>query len=186
MENFSAESVPDLSGRTAVVTGANSGLGLHTALALAAKGARVDLACRDRERGAEALRRIRTETGNDTVRLRLLDLGSLDSIRRFAGEQDSPLDLLINNAGVMATPHRTTADGFELQFGVNHLGHFALTGLLLPALRRAPQPRVVTVSSLAHRGGKIDFEDLAAQRSYRSWNRYNQSKLANLLFTFEL
>ncbi|MET4061219.1 NAD(P)-dependent dehydrogenase (short-subunit alcohol dehydrogenase family) [Arthrobacter sp. UYP6] len=185
MDDFSTDAIPDLSGTTAVVTGANSGLGLQSALVLAAKGARVELACRDRQRGAAARERIRTETGNDNVHLRQLDLASLASIRRFAAEQEKPVDLLINNAGVMATPHRTTADGFELQFGVNHLGHFALTGLLLPALRQAPAPRVVTVSSLAHRGGRIDFEDLAAQRSYRPWNRYNQSKLANLLFTFE-
>ncbi|MFJ7750724.1 oxidoreductase [Arthrobacter sp. NPDC097144] len=186
MENFSAESIPDLSGINAVVTGANSGLGLETAMVLAAKGARVDLACRDLTRGAAAQDRIRSQTGNDDVRLRRLDLGSLESVHRFAAGQDLPVDLLINNAGVMATPHRTTSDGFELQFGVNHLGHFALTGLLLPALRQAPAARVVTVSSLAHRGGRIDFEDLAAQRRYRPWSRYNQSKLANLLFTFEL
>lgn len=185
MENFSTESIPDLSGSTAVVTGANSGLGLQTALALASKGASVDLACRDRQRGEAAVKQIRAETGNKNVRLRQLDLASLDSVRRFAADQDGPVDLLINNAGVMATPHRTTADGFELQFGVNHLGHFALTGLLLPALRKAPAARVVTVSSLAHRGGRIDFEDLSAQRRYRPWVRYNQSKLANLLFTFE-
>ena len=106
-------------------------------------------------------------------------------IRAFAAQQDTPVDLLINNAGVMATPRRLTADGFELQFGVNHLGHFALTGLLLPALRQAPAARVVTVSSLAHRAGRIDFDDLAAEHSYRPWSRYNQSKLANLLFTAE-
>ena len=185
MDSYSADSIPDLSGTTAVVTGANSGLGLQTALILASKGARVDMACRDQQRGAAARERVRRETGNPEVNLRQLDLASLESVRRFAADQDGPVDLLINNAGVMATPHRTTADGFELQFGVNHLGHFALTGLLLPALRRAPAPRVVTVSSLAHRGGRIDFEDLAAQRRYRPWARYNQSKLANLLFTLE-
>ncbi|MCC3267802.1 oxidoreductase [Arthrobacter gengyunqii] len=186
MENFSTDAIPSLSGTTAIVTGANSGLGLQTALVLAAKGARVELACRDRQRGEAAQARIRTETGNRNVYLRQLDLASLESVRRFAADQEEPVDLLINNAGVMATPHRTTADGFELQFGVNHLGHFALTGLLLPVLRQAPAARVVTVSSLAHRGGRIDFEDLAAQRRYRPWSRYNQSKLANLLFTFEL
>ena len=186
METFSADSIPDQTGKTAVVTGANSGLGLQTALALAAKGARVELACRDGQRGAAAQQRIRDETGNDDVRVRRLDLGSLESVRSFAAGQEAPVDLLINNAGVMATPHRTTADGFELQFGVNHLGHFALTGLLLPALRAAPAPRVVTVSSLAHRGGRMEWNDLGAERSYRPWPRYNQSKLANLLFTFEL
>jgi NAD(P)-dependent dehydrogenase (short-subunit alcohol dehydrogenase family) len=183
---YGTDDIPDQSGKTAVVTGANSGLGLQTALALAAKGASVELACRDAQRGAAAQRRIRSETGNDDVRVRQLDLGSLESVRAFAAEQDTAVDLLINNAGVMATPRGTTAEGFELQFGVNHLGHFALTGLLLPLLRAAPAPRVVTVSSLAHRGGRIDFEDLAAERSYRPWARYNQSKLANLLFTFEL
>ena len=186
METFSADSIPDQTGKTAVVTGANSGLGLQTALALAAKGARVELACRDGQRGAAAQQRIRDETGNDDVRVRRLDLGSLESVRSFAAGQEAPVDLLINNAGVMATPHRTTADGFELQFGGNHLGHFALTGLLLPALRAAPAPRVVTVSSLAHRGGRVEWNDLGAERSYRPWPRYNQSKLANLLFTFEL
>ena len=186
MNSYSTGDIPDQSGRTAVVTGSNSGLGLQTALALAAKGARVELACRDARRGKEAQQRIRTETGNDDVRVRRLDLGSLDSVRTFAGAQDRPVDLLINNAGVMATPQRTTTDGFELQLGVNHLGHFALTGLLLPMLRAAPNPRVVTVSSLAHRGGRISWNDLSAERSYRPWARYNQSKLANLLFTFEL
>lgn len=185
MEQLSTDSIPDLSGKTAVVTGANSGLGLQTALVLAAHGARVELACRDQERGAAAQARIRAETGNDGVRLRQLDLASLASVRAFAAQQDTPVDLLINNAGVMATPRRLTADGFELQFGVNHLGHFALTGLLLPALRQAPAARVVTVSSLAHRAGRIDFDDLAAEHSYRPWSRYNQSKLANLLFTAE-
>ncbi|WAP52847.1 oxidoreductase [Arthrobacter sp. ATA002] len=146
----------------------------------------MELACRDARRGEAARDRIRAETGNDGVRVRPLDLGSLKSVRAFAAAQDAPVDLLINNAGVMATPKSTTADGFELQFGVNHLGHFALTGLLLPVLNAAPAPRVVTVSSLAHRGGRIDFDDLAAERSYRPWARYNQSKLANLLFTFEL
>ncbi|WP_341393696.1 oxidoreductase [Arthrobacter sp. G119Y2] len=186
MRTYSAGDVPDQSGKTAVVTGSNSGLGLQTALVLAAKGARVELACRDAKRGEAAMQRIRAETGNDDVRVRQLDLGSLESVRAFAAAQERPVDLLINNAGVMATPHRTTADGFELQFGVNHLGHFALTGLLLPMLRAAPAPRVVTVSSLAHRGGRMDFDDLAAEHSYRPWARYNQSKLANLLFTFEL
>ncbi|MCC9196147.1 oxidoreductase [Arthrobacter sp. zg-Y820] len=186
METFSADSIPDQSGKTAVITGANSGLGLQTALVLAAKGACVELACRNAARGEAALQRIRAETGSDRVRVRPLDLGSLASVRAFAAAQEAPVDLLINNAGVMATPHRATADGFELQFGVNHLGHFALTGLLLPMLRAARAPRVVTVSSLAHRGGRMYFDDLDAARSYRPWARYNQSKLANLLFTFEL
>lgn len=186
METFSADSIPDQSGKTAVITGANSGLGLQTALVLAAKGARVELACRNAARGEAARQRIRAETGSDRVRVRPLDLGSLASVRAFAAAQEAPVDLLINNAGVMATPHRATTDGFELQFGVNHLGHFALTGLLLPALRAARAPRVVTVSSLAHRGGRMYFDDLDAARSYRPWARYNQSKLANLLFTFEL
>lgn len=185
MAAYSADNIPDQTGKTAVVTGANSGLGLQTALVLAAKGARVELACRDGQRGEAAQQLIRAETGNDEVRVRRLDLGSLDSVRAFAAAQDTPVDLLINNAGVMATPHRSTADGFELQFGVNHLGHFALTGLLLPALRAAPAPRVVAVSSLAHRGGRIDWNDLAAEKSYRPWARYNQSKLANLLFIRE-
>jgi NAD(P)-dependent dehydrogenase (short-subunit alcohol dehydrogenase family) len=185
---WTAADIPDQTGRTAVVTGANSGLGYHTALELARHGARVVLACRDAGRGAEAVRRLIDAAPGAAVELGILDLADLASVRRFA---ESPAgaggpDLLVNNAGVMALPLRRTADGFEMQFGTNHLGHFALTGLLLPGLLARPDARVVTVSSGLHRVGRIDFADLNAERGYHRWRAYAQSKLANLLFTLEL
>jgi NAD(P)-dependent dehydrogenase (short-subunit alcohol dehydrogenase family) len=175
-----------LDGLTAVVTGANSGLGLQTVVGLARRGASVVLACRNEERGAAALKWARDASGSAALTLRQLDLGNLESVRAFSRAWAGPLDLLVNNAGVMATPLRRTADGFEQQFGINHLGHFALTGLLLDALRQSASPRVVTVSSLAHKRGRINFDDLFANSRYRPWRAYNQSKLANLLFTMEL
>jgi len=178
---WSTSDMPDLSGRVAVVTGANSGLGVHTAEGLARAGARVIATARDRARGEEAVGRM-----DGDVELRVLDLADLSSVRSFADGVDEPLDLLINNAGVMAIPRRETADGFEMQFGTNHLGHFALTGLLLPRLLATDSPRVVTVSSGAHHAGKIDFDDLMGERNYGPWRAYGQSKLANLLFTLEL
>ena len=182
--------LPDLSGRTALVTGANSGLGFHTARALAAHGADVTLAVRNVDKGSQARDLIRAATPDARVSVEALDLASLASIRAFADQWSAAhpdgLDLLINNAGVMATPRRTTPDGFELQFGTNHLGHFALTGLLLPALVARPRSRVVTVSSGAHRFGRMDFDDLMGHRRYLRWRAYGQSKLANLLFTAEL
>jgi len=178
--------IPDLSDTRAVVTGANSGLGLQTALGLARKRARVTLAVRDEDRGNAAAERIRDEAPGATVDVRILDLGSLASIRSFATGSDEPLDILVNNAGVMAPPRRETADDFELQIGTNHLGHFALTGLLLDRLKEAGSPRVVTVSSGAHRMGRMDFDDLMGERSYDAYRRYGQSKLANLLFMLEL
>jgi NAD(P)-dependent dehydrogenase (short-subunit alcohol dehydrogenase family) len=185
---WSAADIPDLAGRTAVVTGANSGLGYHTALELARHGAQVVLACRDQGRGAQALDRLTAEVPDANARLAALDLADLGSVRRFAGSAAVPhaLDLLVNNAGVMALPRRQTADGFEMQFGTNHLGHFALTGLLLSRLLARPGARVVTVSSTAAQLGRIDFDDLNAERHYRGWQVYCQSKLANLLFTLEL
>lgn len=174
-----------MDGLTAVVTGANSGLGLQTVIGLAQRGASVVLACRDEERGLAALRHARNATGGE-LELRLVDLADLSSVGAFAGAWTGPLDLLVNNAGVMATPLKRTADGFEQQLGINHLGHFALTGLLLEALRRSASPRVVNVSSLAHKRARIDFTDLNAERKYRPWKAYGQSKLANLLFTLEL
>lgn len=186
---WSTKEMPNLSGRRAVVTGANSGLGLQTALELARAGAQVTLACRDAARGAEAARTITAEVPGAELQVRALDLADLASVRAFAAEiesEEQPLDLLINNAGVMATPPRLTADGFELQFGTNHLGHFALTGLLLDRLKAAPTPRVVTVSSVMHRIGKIDFDDLQRTRHYGPWSAYGQAKLANLLFAREL
>ncbi len=187
MQSFSPDDVPDLSGRRAIVTGANSGIGLRVAVALARKGAHVVLGCRDAGRGEEAERRVRSLSGSTSVELRLLDLSRLASIRRFAADWEHPLDLLVNNAGVMAPPRRIlTEDGFESQFGINHLGHFALTGLLLGQLRAAGSSRVITVSSLAHKRGRVNFEDLQSARAYRPWAAYGQSKAANLYFTIEL
>lgn len=184
---WTADDIPDLTSTRAVVTGANSGLGLQTTLELARHGAEVTMACRNRERGEAALTQLREELGPDAaVELRLLDLADLDSVRAFADGWDQPLDLLVNNAGIMAVPYGLTADGFERQLGTNHLGPFALTGLLLPALREASAGRVITVSSQGHRMGHIAFDDLQSQQSYQRWLAYGQSKLANLLFTREL
>jgi NAD(P)-dependent dehydrogenase (short-subunit alcohol dehydrogenase family) len=170
--------MPDMTGRTAIVTGANSGIGRAAARALAGAGAHVVLAVRDLDKGRTAAA---TMTGDTEVRR--LDLASLASVREFAAAWEGDLDLLINNAGVMAPPLTRTADGFELQFGTNHLGHFALTNLLLEHVTG----RVVTVSSTGHRMGSIDFEDLEWEhKPYRAWRAYGQSKLANLLFTSEL
>jgi NAD(P)-dependent dehydrogenase (short-subunit alcohol dehydrogenase family) len=178
MAKWTASDIPDQSGRTAVVTGANSGIGLVTARELAGAGARVIMACRDVSKGTAAAA---TVTGD--VEVRALDLTDLASIHEFADSITDDVHLLINNAGVMATPLRRTEDGFELQFGTNHLGHFALTGLLLPRVR----DRVVTVSSTVHRIGRINLDDLNwERRRYFRWPAYTQSKLANLLFTFEL
>lgn len=185
MSGWSAHDIPDQSGRTAVVTGANSGLGYVTARELARKGARVVLACRSEARGRDAVERLLGELPGADVELRRLDLGDLASVREFAPRYER-LDLLVNNAGVMALPYGTTVDGFERQFGVNHLGHFALTGLLLPALLAAPGARVVTVSSMAHLLGNIGPRDLNSERRYRRWTAYGRSKTANLLFTHEL
>lgn len=189
MTGWTDAQIPDLSGRTAVVTGANSGLGWQTARQLAAHGARVRLACRDRARGEDAVRRLHELLPGAELSLGLLDLADLASVRAFVAEllaTDDRLDLLINNAGVMAIPQRRTADGFEMQIGTNHLGHFALTGLLLPALLATPGARVVTVSSTVHRLGRIDARDPLGARRYRRWTAYGRSKLANLLFAFEL
>ena len=180
MPQWTPADIPDQTGRTAIVTGANSGIGLETARELARRGAHVVLAVRDTGKGDRAAAAI-----GGSVEVRALDLADLASVRAFAGDAPAP-DLLINNAGVMALPYRRTADGFEMQLGTNHLGHFALTGLLLPRLAERPEPRVVTVSSQAHRMGKIAFDDLQSERSYKKWAAYGQSKLANLLFTYEL
>ncbi|WP_353942446.1 oxidoreductase [Streptomyces sp. HUAS MG91] len=187
MTGWNARAIPDQSGRTAVVTGANSGIGHVTARELARAGARVVLACRSAARGSAAVDRIRDEVPGAVVEFRALDLADLASVRGFAeGWAGRPLDLLVNNAGVMALPHGRTADGFETQFGVNHLGHFALTGLLLPSLLEAPDPRVVSVSSVLHALANIDIGDLNSERRYRRWAAYGRSKTANLLFVHEL
>jgi NAD(P)-dependent dehydrogenase (short-subunit alcohol dehydrogenase family) len=179
--------LPDQRGRIAVITGANSGLGLEDARGLARAGARVIMACRDTIKGEAAAETIRESIPSAELDVAPLDLASLDSVRAFAERYPHDhLDLLINNAGVMASPHRNTADGFELQLGTNHLGHFTLTGLLLERLRATPHARVVTISSNGHKFGRIKFDDLQSERTYHRWPAYAQSKLANLLFMFEL
>lgn len=187
---WAAGQIPSQTGRTALITGANSGIGYRAALELARHGAHVLLGCRNYEKGQAALDRLLRETPGASAELVELDMASLASIRGFAAAfaaRGIALDLLINNAGVMALPKRElTADGFERQFGTNHLGHFALTGLLMPQLLAAPAPRVVTVASLAHRNGKIDFNNLQSERSYKPWDAYGESKLANILFANEL
>ena len=178
MSTWSTSDLPDLSNRTAIVTGANSGIGRAAASALAGAGASVVLAVRNVAKGRDA-----AATMPGSVEVRELDLASLESVRAFAASWDEDVELLINNAGVMVPPLSRTAEGFELQFGTNHLGHFALTNLLLEHVRG----RVVTVSSVGHRVGTIDFDDLQWERkTYRAWRAYGQSKLANLLFTLEL
>jgi len=189
-EKWTARDMSQQAGRTAVVTGANSGLGLVAATELARARAKVVLACRNTDKGEQAARSIRVEIPGAAVMVEQLDLSSLDSIRafaeRFAAARHAGLDLLINNAGVMAPPRSETADGFELQFGTNHLGHFALTGLLLGELEGREDARVVTLSSGAHKFGRINFDDLQSEGRYRRWRAYGQSKLANVLFAREL
>ncbi|MEH3139092.1 MAG: SDR family NAD(P)-dependent oxidoreductase [Mycobacterium kyogaense] len=185
MTTWTTADIPDQTGRVAVITGANTGLGFETAKALADKGATVVIAVRNTDKGNQAAARI-----DGTVEVQKLDLTSLASIRAASDALKSRfdrIDLLINNAGVMTTPKGTTKDGFELQFGTNHLGHFALTGLLLPNIVDVPGSRVVTVSSNGHKmGGAIHWDDLQWERSYSRMGAYTQSKLANLMFTYEL
>jgi NAD(P)-dependent dehydrogenase (short-subunit alcohol dehydrogenase family) len=189
-KKWSQADIPDQSGRVAIVTGANTGIGYHTAAALADAGAHVVLAVRNLEKGNEALARIVAASPQADVTLAELDLSSLDSVRTAAKALRSAyprIDLLINNAGVMWTPKQVTKDGFEMQFGTNHLGHFALTGLLLDHLLPVRGSRVVTVSSMGHRlRAAIHFDDLQWERGYDRIGAYGQSKLANLLFTYEL
>ena len=181
--------IPDQSGRTVLVTGANTGIGYEAARALAQDGARVLMGCRNPDKAAAALGRIRAAAPDANVEIVALDLADLSSVLAAADSinaSEARLDLLINNAGVMAVPLQHTADGFEMQFGTNHLGHFALTGMLLATLDETPGARVVNVSSQGHRMGRIAFDDLDATRGYHRWLRYGQSKVANLLFTYEL
>lgn len=186
---WSAERIPDQRGRTALVTGANSGLGLVSARELARHGADVVLACRNLEKGRSAQREIGAAAPQARVELAELDLGSLDSVAACAqalGERHDGLDLLLNNAGVMAPPRRETADGFELQLGTNLFGHFALSAQLIDTMEGRADARIVTLSSNAHKMGRIDFEDLQSEHGYRRWSAYGQSKLADLMFSLEL
>ncbi len=192
--SWTADDVPDLSGKTFVVTGANTGLGLEATRVLASRGGEVVMACRSLERGRDAAEEVRDEHPDADLDVRELDLASLDSVQEFAegfAEDHDELDVLMNNAGVMAVPRGETEDGFELQLGVNHLGHFALNGRLLDLVLEADGVdgaggRVVTVSSGAHRSGEIDFDDLHGEKEYTKWGAYSQSKLANLLFAKDL
>ena len=189
MKKWTVSNIPDQSGRVAIITGANTGIGFETAAALAAKNATVVMACRSKEKAEDAISRIRERTPGAELEFIELDLASLASVERFADtflQGHERLDLLINNAGVMIPPLGHTDDGFELQFGCNHLGHFALTGRLIDLLEATPGSRVATVSSMAHRFGTMDFDNLNAEKSYDKMPAYGQSKLANLLFTFEL
>ncbi|OFV86987.1 MAG: short-chain dehydrogenase [Acidobacteria bacterium RBG_16_68_9] len=186
---WTADHLPELPGKTIVITGGNGGLGYEAASQLARTGAHVVLACRDLRKAQQAIEAIRSVRPGATLDVMELDLANLASVRAFAEAyrvRHETLDVLCNNAGVMALPYRKTADGFEMQLGTNHLGHFALTGLLLEPLLRTNGARVVNVSSGAHRFGRIRFDDLHWERRYRKWAAYGQSKLANLLFTYEL
>ena len=188
-KSWTADDIPDLSGKTIVVTGGNSGIGYEAALALARRHAQVVLACRNLDKANAAAAHIVASAPGAVLEVMQLDLSSLASVRAFADayhKRHSELHVLCNNAGVMALPYRTTADGFEMQFGTNHLGHFALTGLLLDCLLKIDGARVVNVSSTGHRMGRIRFDDLQWKNGYRKWFAYGQSKLANLLFTFEM
>ncbi|NJK81521.1 MAG: SDR family oxidoreductase [Chloroflexaceae bacterium] len=189
MHKWTATNIPDQTGKLALITGANSGLGYETALALAGKGAHVVMTSRSMQKGEAARTLILKQVPGATVDVLTLDLASLASVRAFAETFSSRyqrLDMLFNNAGVMAPPRQETADGFEMQFGTNHLGHFALTGLLLDMLLKTPASRVVTTSSSAQFAGTIKFDDLQGVKSYSRYGAYGQSKLANVLFAFEL
>ncbi|KAK5867424.1 hypothetical protein PBY51_011917 [Eleginops maclovinus] len=178
-----------LDGKTVLITGGNTGIGKETAVDLARRGARVILACRDMDRANKAAEEVRNRSGNDQVVVRKLDLASLQSVRQLAEDilaSEERLDVLINNAGIMSCPNWKTEDGFEMQFGVNHLGHFLLTNCLLDLLKKSAPSRIVNVSSLAHERGQIYFDDIHLEKEYLPWKSYSQSKLANVLFTREL
>ena len=187
--SWDINNLPDLSGRVVLVTGANSGIGEPTAQALGAAGASTILACRSQEKAEAALARLRKQVPEGNFDYLHLDLADLSSIKACAGQfldRFSRLDILVNNAGVMIPPYSQTRDGFELQFGTNHLGHFALTAHLIDVVMATPASRVVTVSSMAHRFGRIRFDDLQRTQSYNRWLTYGQSKVANLMFSYEL
>jgi NAD(P)-dependent dehydrogenase (short-subunit alcohol dehydrogenase family) len=190
-ENWTTNNIPDLTGKVLIVTGGNSGLGFESVKAFTEKGAEVILASRSVEKGEKAKAEILQQYPEAKIKVAELDLADLDSVRRFAKnfqQNHNRLDVLLNNAGIMTTPYFTTKDGFEGQVGTNHLGHFALTGLLLPVLKKTPQSRVVNVSSMAHKQGKMDFSNLLFEngKGYSPMKAYGRSKLANLLFTYEL
>lgn len=193
-KGWSTKDIPDQSGKIAIVTGANSGIGLVAARELARKSATVVVACRSVEKGEKAVEQMRGELapngGGAQFDVKELDLASLSSVRAFAetiaAAYPAGIDILINNAGVMAPPRHETADGFELQIGTNHLGHFALTGLLFDELKKKPGARVVTLSSNAHKMGKLNFDDFQSEKGYKRWSAYGQSKLANLVFALDL
>ena len=188
MADYRETDVLEQTDKTVLITGANTGIGYDTARVLAERGANVLLGCRSEEKANEAIDQIKSIKADAKIKWVSLDLSSLKSIKKAADEVDKEknLDILINNAGVMIPPKSTTADGFELQFGVNHLGHFALTAHLLNKLKSQPGARIVNVSSLAHRQGAIDFEDIHSEKSYNRIKRYAMSKFANILFTYEL
>ncbi len=189
MAKWTADNIPDLTGKVIVVTGANSGLGLETTRELAGKGAQVIMACRNPDKAKDAVSDVRENYPRALLDVMSLDLSSLASVRRFAKQlhdKHRHIDVLVNNAGIMAIPYNKTTDGFEMHFGTNHLGHFALTGLLFDLLLAAKQARIVNVSSQAHVMGKMRWDDLNWERDYSKWGAYGMSKLANLLFTFEL
>ena len=178
-----------LDGKTAIITGANTGIGLETAVDFAQRNGRVILACRSKDKGEAAVELVKKRSSNNNVLFMQLDLSSLESVRNFSArvlDSEAHIDILVNNAGVMACPYTKTADGFEMQFGVNHLGHFLLTNLLLDRMKEAPSARIVSVSSSAHGRGKINLDDLNSTKDYNSWGAYAQSKLANILFTRSL
>ncbi|XP_059191969.1 retinol dehydrogenase 11-like isoform X2 [Centropristis striata] len=178
-----------LDGKTVLITGGNTGIGKETAVDLARRGAKVILACRDMDRANKAAEEVKKRSGNDNVVVKKLDLASLESVRQLAKDvlaSEKRLDILINNAGIMSCPKWQTAEGFEMQFGVNHLGHFLLTSCLLDLLKKSAPSRIVNVSSLAHEKGEIYFDDIHLDKDYNHWKSYAQSKLANVLFTREL
>jgi NAD(P)-dependent dehydrogenase (short-subunit alcohol dehydrogenase family) len=185
---FTENNVPDQSGSTVVITGANTGLGYEAARVLSGRGARVLIACRSQQKAEDAIARIEKQNGTVNISYVTLDLGDLSSVKQCAAQlqAEERIDVLINNAGIMVPPYELTKDGFESQFGVNHLGPFALTGLLLEKLAKTPSSRVVNTSSIAHNTGRIRFKDISAERHYSASARYSMSKLANLLFSYEL
>lgn len=188
MKGFTAKNVPDQTGKTIFITGANTGLGYEAAKVLAAKNARVLIGCRSTQKAEQARKEILKENPDADVEIVQLDLGNLKSVKQAAAKvtKEPQLDILINNAGIMMPPYELTEDGFESQFGVNHLGPFALTGLLLKKLKQNPGARVVSTSSIAHKRGKINFDDINAEKRYSAVQRYAMSKIANLYFAYEL